>query len=164
MLSPGGKWSGLTETLHFQKMRCWDDFSQYLLKPQAEAFFSPDGCIKWTCCGGAGFMLSHLHLRAGGGEAQLAACTACWRQMVTAAGRHHADQRLSPVHLLTQASTYSFLLGKALVAVQVLESCAADLFCLQPTVKETGKQARLFRALPVLSEGGFNVIHMCPQF
>lgn len=50
-----------------QKMRCWDDFLQYFLKQQAEAFFDPDGYIKRTCFGRAGFMLLHLHLSAGGG-------------------------------------------------------------------------------------------------
>lgn len=81
MLSPGEKWSGLTETLHFQKMRCWDVFSRCLLKPQEKAFFNSNGCIKWTCSGEVGFKLLHLHLLAagGGGGAQPAACTACRR-------------------------------------------------------------------------------------
>lgn len=59
-----------------QKMRSQDDFSRYLLKQQAEAFFDPDGCITWTCSGRAGFMLLHLHLSASRGEAP-ARCLRC---------------------------------------------------------------------------------------
>lgn len=140
MLSPGGKWSGLTEKLHFQKMRSWDDFSRYLLKPQEEAFFNSDGRIKRACSGGVGVKLLHLHLSAGGGEAGPAARAACRRLCPPLGARwspRQADttpikEELSSMHLHTQALTYSLLLGKALVGVQVSESCATDLFAYSP--------------------------------
>lgn len=87
-----------------QKRRCWDDFLWYLLKQQAEVFFHPDGCIKWTCSGLACFMLLHLHLSPGQGEAP-AHCLCCLHgqrplpapehQMVTAAGKYLAVQKVS---------------------------------------------------------------------
>lgn len=152
-----------------QKMRRWDDFLRYLLKQQAEAFFDPDGCVKWTCSGGAGFTFLHLHLLAGGGgEAPahrpqpLPAASGC--QMVAVAGRYHAVQKVSFLSAPSHTGVnLLILLGKALVAVQVSGSTCNRSSCLQHTGKEAGKQARLCRALPVLSGWGFNSIQMCPQ-
>lgn len=112
MLSPGGRWSGLTETLHFQRMRCWDDLSQYLLKPQAEAFPSSDGCLKWTCSAGVGFMPLHLHVLAGA-AAQPTACRRLCPLLGARWSLWQADttlikEQLPSVHLHTQVLTHSF--------------------------------------------------------
>lgn len=155
------------------KMGCWDDFSQYLLKQQAGAFFNPDGYVKWTSGGRAGFMLLHLHLSAGGGEApaRRPRClparpppAASGRQMVAAAGSYHAVQKVSFLSAPSRTGVNLLvLLGRALVAVQVSGSTCNRPPRLHHTVKEAIKQAQLYRALSVLSGRGFNFIHMCPQ-
>lgn len=53
------------------------------------------------------------------------------------------------------------LLGRALVAAQVLES-TCNRSCLHHTMKEAIKQAQLYRALSVLSGRGFNFIQTYP--
>lgn len=164
MLSPEDGWNGLTETLHFQKMRSWDDCSWYLLKPQAEAFFNSDGCIKRTCSGGVGFMLFHLHLSAGGGEAEPCLhCLHCLPAPPPLLGARWSlrqahtitliKEQLSSMHLHTQALTYSFLLGKALVAVQVLECCVTDLFAYSPHWRRQAKRHSSAEHDPCCLEG-----------
>lgn len=154
-------------------MRCSDDFLWYLLKQQAEAFFVPNGCMKWSCSGRAGFMLLHLHLLTGGGE-EPGCClcclpvqhtlAACGCQMVTVAIRYSTIQKVSflnaPSHTVINLL---ILLGRAFVAVQVLESMHNTSSCLHYTVKEAGKWAQLYRTLPMLSGRVFNFIHLCPQ-
>lgn len=153
-------------------MRRWDDFLWYLLKQQAEAFFVPNGCMKWSCSGRAGFMLLHLHLVTGGGEApgcclcclpvQLTPA-ACGCQMVTVVVRCSAIQKVSFLNAPFRTGiNLLILLGRAFVAVQVSESMC-NTSCLHYIVKEAGKQARLYRTLSMLSGRVFNFIHLCPQ-
>lgn len=171
MLSPGGKWSGLTETLHFQKMRSWDDFSQYLLKPQEVAFLIPMGALNGPAL--VGWVLSSYTCIFGQEEERhsplpalpAGASARLWAPDGHCGRQTPQDQRGTFFNALshTGVNLLTFI-RKGFSRCAGLGKLCDRSFCLQPTVKETGKQAQLFRALSMLSGGGFNFIQMCPQF